>query len=527
MRNSFKAGYLTDIGKNLCICIGIADTKVIVMRRQRYESVGQTEHSATLQSRLTVLIVVAVLVVLCASTFVDYHRTYKQHINVTLASLEEQARALIVARSIITEQTEFAGYVDDFCAQMNEHISPGHHVLVLDKTGTVAIRTRHHSGPEVEEALLSFDPNNPIMFVDKHKLAQVRIEDKDGSIVIVAQYLDNMEKILRGQLVSRGFTTATTALAIILIIYFVLKTWVIKPVNNLATTAKQWAKRNFSARADPTGPADFRFLAYEFNSMSQQLQGHEQNRIAELEEAKQIQEKLLPASQPAISGLYITADYRPAEQVAGDLYDIFKLSHNRTCIAILDVCGHGISAALLTGVVKMSLHRRLAEKDNLSEAMSLVNDDIIACVPEGHFVTACVGLWDQEDQSWTYCAAGHPGGLLLTQNHAKSLEATAPLLGVFEGRDWPISSVKLSPGDRVFLYTDGVVESGLGEGEAEYYNLPNVLNCCVDSGLREQVATIMDGMTQRSSGRIKDDATIVAFEVLPKPALQPLSPVRH
>jgi serine phosphatase RsbU (regulator of sigma subunit) len=83
----------------------------------------------------------------------------------------------------------------------------------------------------------------------------------------------------------------------------------------------------------------------------------------------------------------------------------------------------------------------------------------------------------------------------------------------------------LSASDRIFLYTDGVVESGLGEGEAEYYNLPNVLNCCIDLGLREQVATIMDGMTQRSSGRIKDDATIVAFEVLPKPALQPLSRV--
>jgi HAMP domain-containing protein len=506
-------------------CELIVGTKVIGMRRQRYESLGKTEHCATLQFRLTVLIVIVVLVVLCISTFVDYCRTYKQHINATLASLEEQARALIVARSKIIEQTEFASYVDDFCAQMNEHISPGHHVLVLNKTGAVAIRTRHHSGAEVEEALLSCDPNNRIMFVDKHKLAHVRIKDKDGSIIVVAQYLDHMENILRAQLVSRGLTTGITALAIILIIYFVLKTWVIKPVNNLATTAKEWARRNFSARANPIGPADFRFLTYEFNSMSQQLEGHEQNRIAELEEAKQIQEKLLPATQPAISGLYITAEYQPAEHVAGDLYDIFKLSENRTCIAILDVCGHGISAALLTGVVKMSLHRRLAEKDNLSEAMSLVNEDLLACVPEGHFVTACVGLWDQEDQSWTYCAAGHPGGLLLTQNHTNSLEATAPLLGVFEGRDWPISVVKLSPGDRIFLYTDGVVESGLAEGEVEYYNLSNVLNCCVDLSLREQVATIIAGTTQRSSGGIKDDATIVAFEVLPKPALQPLSPV--
>jgi sigma-B regulation protein RsbU (phosphoserine phosphatase) len=174
----------------------------------------------------------------------------------------------------------------------------------------------------------------------------------------------------------------------------------------------------------------------------------------------------------------------------------------------------------------MSIHRRLAERDNLSEAMKLVNEDLLACVPEGHFITACVGLWDQKEQTWTYCAAGHPGGLLLTQNHTKLLEATAPLIGVFDGRDWPVSTVKLSPGDRIFLYTDGVVESGFAEeGKFEYYNLSNVLNCCVDLSLRQQVATIIAGTIQRSGDGIKDDATIVAFEVLPKPALQPLSSV--
>jgi HAMP domain-containing protein len=485
------------------------------MRRQSYESRGKTKHCSTLQFRLTVLIVIVVLVVLCVSTLIDYHRTFNQHINAISASLEEQARALKVARSKITEQREFNSYVDDFCAQMNEHISPGHHVLVLNRTGTITVRTRHHSGAEVEEVLLSGDPNSQVMSVGSHKLAQVRISDEDGSIIIVAQYLDHMEKILRSQLISRGFTTLATTAAVILMIYFVLKMWVIKPVNNLAITAKEWARRNFSARSSPMGPADFRFLANEFNSMSEQLEAHEQNHLSELEEAKRIQEKLLPTTEPSISGLYITSEYRPAEHVAGDLYDIFQLSENKTCIGIFDVCGHGISAALLTGVVKMSLHRRLAEEKELSKAISLLNADISACVPEGHFVTACVGLWDQEDKSWTYCAAGHPGGLLLRQNHhTKPLESTAPLLGVFEGQNWPINAVKLSPGDRIFLYTDGVVESGLAEGQAEYYDLAKILSCCLDMSLREQVSIIMEGITERSGSGLKDDATMVAFEVI-------------
>ena len=488
------------------------------MSGRHYGSLRKKGHGATLQFRLTLLIVIAVLAVLSAGIFVDYHRAYRQHINATLASLEEQARALVVARLRITERAEFAIYVDDFCAQMNEHISPGHHILVLDETGAVAIRTHHHSGAEVEEALLSCNSQDRILFIGRHRLAQVRLRDKGGTTIIVAQYLDHMERILRGQLISRGFTTAATALAIILLIYLVIKTWVIKPVNNLAAAAKEWARRNFSARSIAIGPADFRLLADEFNSMSEQLERYEHNRIAELEQARHIQANLLPVTRPAISGLHIATEYRPAQHVAGDLYDIFNLSHSRTGIAILDVCGHGISAALLTGVVKMSLHHRLAEKDDLTQAMKLVNDDLLACTPEGQFVTACVGVWNQEDQSWTYCAAGHPGGLLLTRNHTESLESTAPLLGVLAGTDWPANAVRLSPGDRVFLYTDGVVETGLAEGEVEDYNLEKVLNDCVDLNLSEQVATIMAGTIRRSSGEIKDDATIVALEVLPKPA---------
>jgi len=185
---------------------------------------------------------------------------------------------------------------------------------------------------------------------------------------------------------------------------------------------------------------------------------------------------------------------------------------------VLDVCGHGISAALLTGVVKMSLHRRLAEKDNIAEAMELVNDDLLACTPDGKFITACVGVWNQGEQTWTYCAAGHPGGLLLSRNHAKFLESTAPLIGVFSETDWSSSKVHLSEGDRIFLYTDGVTDSGVTKGQNVPYDLDKILLNCNDLLLTEQVATLMTETIRYGSGEIEDDATIVAFEVLPKAA---------
>jgi serine phosphatase RsbU (regulator of sigma subunit) len=151
--------------------------------------------------------------------------------------------------------------------------------------------------------------------------------------------------------------------------------------------------------------------------------------------------------------------------------------------------------------------------------MRLVNDDLLACTPEGRFVTASVGIWNQQDRSWTYCAAGHPGGMLLTASHVESLESTVPLLGVLSDSDWATKIMRLSVGERVFLYTDGVVESGLVDGRvATNYDLQNVLKDSADLDLTEQVAAIIAGTARRDRGRVTDDATIIAFEVLSESA---------
>lgn len=238
------------------------------MRPKSNSSVIFSKHRVTLQIRLVALIILTVLTVSVISVFLDYRREHNQHINTILASLEEQARALKTSRTRITESSGFAEYVEDFCAQMNEFVSPGHHILILDETGAVRVSAQHHSGAEVAHALLSANPDDQIICAGKHRLAQVRLKDEDGTTIVLAQYLDHMERILRSQLISRGLATAVTAIILIFLIYLVINSWVIKPVTNLADAAKQWAKRNFSIRPAPIGSAEFRLLSEEFNSMA-------------------------------------------------------------------------------------------------------------------------------------------------------------------------------------------------------------------------------------------------------------------
>ncbi len=144
----------------------------------------------SLRFRLALSVVLTVLVIIGLAIAVDYRREHHVHTKELFASLEEQALVLQIARRRITEKTEFAKFVDEFCAKMNEYISPGHHILVLDNTGNVIARARHHSGQQVEQALLSSPADVKVISANGHRLAQVRIKDDDGASIVVAQYLD-------------------------------------------------------------------------------------------------------------------------------------------------------------------------------------------------------------------------------------------------------------------------------------------------------------------------------------------------
>jgi serine phosphatase RsbU (regulator of sigma subunit) len=468
----------------------------------------------SLRFRLALSVLLTVLGIVGLATVVDYRREHRVHTRGLFAALDEQARALQTARQQITEQAEFARFVDEFCAQMNEYVSPGHHILVLDHNGNVIVRARHHSGEQVEQALLSSSADDKIVLVTGHKLAQVRIKDHDGASIVVAQYLDHMESILRGQLVSRALSAAVTAIAIIALVFLSVNQWVLKPLSRLGRAAKAWAERKFATRCAQTGPDDLDVLIHKFNSMAGELEKHERKRLTELVRAREIQKHLLPDSVPSVPGLSVAADNVPVEHVAGDLYDVFDLPDAKTAIAILDVVGHGISAALLTGVVKMSLHWRLTQQKALVKAVCLINRDILDCVGDEEFVTACVGIWDPAKRTWTYCAAGHPGGLWLTDGDVRVLPNSGPLLGVLSETQWSTETIQLQPGDRMFLYTDGIVEAGGPEDILGLDGLEQILQGSRDISVADQIGLVMSEVAKRNPAKLGDDVTLVGFEVL-------------
>lgn len=467
---------------------------------------------SSLRLRLLITIVSSVTILSVLAMISDYRRERRRRYARITTSLEEQASSLQAAYGLIADPNEFKRYVDEFCATMDTRISPGHHIVVLNPDGSLFASSQRHSGPEVEQALLETGRPKGITGVGRHRLAYIRVSDSQGNTFILGQYLDQVEAVLLSQLQRRALWLVVIAAASALLIYLAVALWVVGPLEKLIGAAKRWRCRDFSARASLSGPSDIQVVSREFNTMAQELEIHEHIRRQELDEARDIQTNLLPNFPPAASGLVVAAEYRPATEVAGDLYDTFPLPGGKTALAVLDVSGHGVSAAMLNGVVKISLRRCLAEYATLPEAMEHVNADILACTPDEYFVTAYIGIWDPGACRWTYCAAGHPGGVLIRAGQVRELPSTAPLLGVLPEGRWETHSITLQAGDRVVLCTDGIIEAYVDGSSFGVDGLVAVLSKTSHLALSEQAKAVIRAVAEPNAGRLNDDATILAFQ---------------
>jgi len=467
----------------------------------------------SLRNRLLAIIVMGVLTISTISLVLDYHQQYRLGIRKIYAILQENARTLYAAHQLMSDPNLFERYVHDFCAQMNEELSPGHIIMVLDPNDRLIARSFHDAHDNfAQRALLQNVLSNAVLFIPEHRLAAHRFVDSDGMVWILAQYLDHMEFRLKEYILERSISMLIVAAVIILSIWGAIHFWVVKPIRALIQPIKRWAHRDFSARAPYEGPSDFHILADEVNAMARELETHDRQHADEMGQAAAIQKNLLPRAIERAAGLGISAYYRPAEHVAGDLYDIWNIRPALTACMILDVSGHGISAALLTGVAKMSLRHHLEHTGHLSEAVRGVNQDLIECIAEGYFVTACIGVWNARRCTWTYCSAGHPGGIFLSRNGTKTLSSTSPLLGVMPMDRFQVQTIPLSPGDRLYLYTDGLTEVETPDGLYGDHRLAKLIARTRTQSLERQVAYLADHIIRLHSGPVRDDITLIGLE---------------
>ena len=175
----------------------------------------------------------------------------------------------------------------------------------------------------------------------------------------------------------------------------------------------------------------------------------------DLEQARAFQRMLLPKSFPRIPGLRGDVCYVASERLSGDFYDFFEVGAMRLGVLIADVAGHGISAALYTGMVKSEMHSVPEEWDSPAALFQRINDKLCTFV-RSRFVTALLLLLDLETRRARYVNAGHPG--VLTRD-GRTWDSTGPPLGMLPGGRYEVAELPIAAGERLLLYSDGVSEA--------------------------------------------------------------------
>ncbi len=198
----------------------------------------------------------------------------------------------------------------------------------------------------------------------------------------------------------------------------------------------------------------------------QQERSEREEMSREANEARKIQEALLPRSSPYIPGFAVTGLSTPAGAVGGDWYDFIPFDDGRWGLVLADVSGKGTAAALLMSATRGML-RSLATACCPSEVLTKLNQLLVNDFPSGRFVTMVYAILDPASRTLKFASAGHLRPLLVENSQARFLDTERGLpLGIGLG-EYSEAQVELPMGARLLFYSDGITEA-TGPGGEEY-----------------------------------------------------------
>ena len=246
------------------------------------------------------------------------------------------------------------------------------------------------------------------------------------------------------------------------------------------------------------------------------LKQAQQNIHDELQLARNIQQGLLPATAPATPRLKIDHMYHPVTDVGGDIYDFIRYPSRHLGIFIGDASGHGLSAAFVGTISKMSLYNHGKTEIPVAELVSRINDDLINNIHTGHYLTCFWGIFNFDDNTFTYCRAGHPMPLQIKNDGTiVELSTSGTFIGILPNSSFEHATVTFEPGDRFFLFTDGIYEVEEPEARGKntifgYDRFVSLLASCRNVPFSKVMSAIRSKLKTYT---YDDDYTLIAIEV--------------
>ena len=258
----------------------------------------------------------------------------------------------------------------------------------------------------------------------------------------------------------------------------------------------------------------------ELQQVIEQETARRERQEQELEQAREIQQSLMPKEIPQVAGFEIDGAWEPARVVGGDYFDVIRLSETKLGICIADVVGKSVSAALLMANVQATVRAFAHESTTPAALCGRVNSVLSASIGTGKFVTFFYAVLDSRNRSLHYTNAGH---LLPIAMHSdgttRELRNGGAVLGVFPDWKYENSHLQLEPGDRLLLFTDGITEaSPVGDEEFGEERLVESARECISKSAGEMKSRILADAKKFCDQQLRDDATIIVITALGIPA---------
>lgn len=340
-------------------------------------------------------------------------------------------------------------------------------------------------------------------------------------LALSAKRIDEQLSSLRAVMIAIGVVAVALAAGVCFYMAWV----VTKPVHTLIHDMDIVAQGDLEHQTRAHSSDEIGAIAGQFNEMTQRLQAAQeaerenQRYEDELEMAREIQQKLLPPKIPHIRGLDVHATYHPAKEVGGDYYDLFPIDKEHLGIIVADVSGKGIPGSMVMATTRTVLRFVAARNTSASNTLLRTNQVVAADIRRGMFVTAFYIVLNVRTHEMVVASAGH-NPMVLFRGATQEVELVNPsgiALGFDKGplfeRTIKEQTVQLQPGDRVVLYTDGVVEAMDGKNE-EYSDerFHAFVKKNTELGSEAFVDALLEDLDRhKGNAEQHDDITVVAF----------------
>jgi len=287
-----------------------------------------------------------------------------------------------------------------------------------------------------------------------------------------------------------------------------------------------WSSVDLAVEAMRRGASDFVQKPWENGQLLQKLQTQvsrvraqrraQRQREDELREAREIQDNLLPKHLPEVADYEIAGMTQPVRFVGGDYYNVVRVSEKHTVLCIADVSGKGMPAALLMSSLQAALRPLMWQKLAPRDLCRRLNRILCDLTPVGKFISFFYAVLDSSQNRLTYCNAGHNPPLLVRANGSSTeLNAAGAVLGQFPDWVYEQSDLQLRSGDRLLVFTDGLVDACDRDEESfGEHGVAQVARENPSLSAADLMDSLMQAASQHCGGRFHDDASMIVLKAI-------------